>query len=196
MSSKNRNSYYSQVELENGNILTNESDIIGDAPTPINTLPIKGKFSFNVTHTNENILWYNQENVNLGYVYLHRYNKSTGQTKVYDKITSVNFVAASGADIYLANPNGIGILKEDSFFQLYKYPKELAGAVTFDFAEINPAILAVATCGGLLRFNTSTNVLDTLFTKDNTCVRSIWKYKDYVFLALTVRDILSTGKGR
>jgi len=179
--SNNRNSYYSQVELENGNILTNESDIIGNSTTAIDTLPIKGKFDFYVSQTNENLLWYNQAEASVGHNCLHQYNKTTGQTKIFEKIKWGDLVTVSGTDIYLANMLGIGILDADSLRFLYKYPKELTGIVIFDFAEISPGILAVATCGGLLRFNTTTHQLDTIFNKENICVRSIWKYKDYIF---------------
>ena len=181
VSSKNRNSYYSQVALTDGNILTNEGDIIGGNSTVINTLPIRGRFSFNVSQTNDSLLWYNQAEADQSYVCLHQYNKSGRQTKIFNKIRGGEFVTASGKDIYLANANGIGMLKDDSFLFVHKYTKELAGQVTFDFTEISPGILAIATCAGLLRFNTVTGKLDTLFTKENICVRSIWKYKDYIF---------------
>ena len=181
VNSKNRNSYYSQIELTDGNILTNESDIIGDKRTNENTLPVRGKFSFNISHTGENSLWYTQTNSKIGYNCLFEYNKSTGRTKVYPKIKWGDIVTGSGGKIYLANMNGLGILDEDSLLFLYRYPKTMAGTTTFDFAEISPGILAVATCSGLLRFNTATRRLDTIFSKENICVRSIWKYKDYVF---------------
>jgi len=181
LNSKNRNSYYSQIELSNGNILTNENDIIGDNVISKNTLPINGKFSFNVSQTNDSLLWYTKLEPNLGYYCLFKLNKVTGRTLVYPKIKWEDIVTASGNDIYCANPNGIGILDYDSLRYLHKYPKALAGVVTFDFTEISPGILGVATCAGLLRFNTTTHQLDTLFTKENICVRSIWKYKEYVF---------------
>jgi hypothetical protein len=181
VNSKNRNSYYSQVELPDGNILTNEGDIIGNNLVDINRLPIKGNFDFNVSQTSENVLWYNQMEPKPGHNCLHQYNKITGQTIVYDKIKWSDLVAASGTSIYLADMNGIGILDADSLRLLYKYPKELAGTTIFDFTEISPGILAVATCGGLFRFNTATRQLDTIFNKENICVRSIWKYKDYIF---------------
>ena len=180
-SSKNRNSYYSQIELEDGNILTNESDIIGDHFTSESNLPIKGKFSFNISHTGENSLWYTQTNKDIGYNCLYEYNKATGQTKAYPKIKWGDIVTESGGNIYIVNPRGIGILQGDSLLFLCEYPKNLVGTVTFDFTEISPGILAVATCSGLLRFNTTTHKLDTIFSKENICVRSIWKYKDYVF---------------
>ena len=181
INSRNRNSYYSQIELPNGNILTNESDIIGNDTSRVNALPIKGKFSFNLSITDGNLLWYSQADMQLGYNCLHQYNETTGETKVFAKIKRGDIVAQSGNAIYLANPYGIGILNADSMELLYKYPVALAGTVTFDFSEISPGILAVATCGGLLRFNTSTHLLDTIFNKENICVRNVWKYKDYIF---------------
>ena len=181
INSKNRNSYYSQIELSNGNILTNESDVIGDNAASGNILPIKGKFSFNISRTNKNLLWYTQLEPALGYHCLHQYNSSTGLSKVYGKIRWSDVITESGNAVYSANLNGIAIIEADSLRYLYKYPKALQGVVTFDFTELSPGILGVATCSGLLRFNTKTNQLDTLFTKENICVRSIWKYKDYVF---------------
>lgn len=179
--SKNRNSYYSQIELPDGNILTNESDIIGDNITNENNLPIKGKFSFNISETGGTSLWYTQTNKDIGYNCLYEFNKATGKTKAYPKVKWGDIVTESGGKIYLANMNGVGVLDGDSLLFLYRYPKTLAGTVTFDFAEISPGILAVATCSGLLRFNTATYELDTIFSKENICVRNIWKYKDYVF---------------
>ena len=170
INSKNRNSYYSQIELPDGNILTNESDIIGNNIAEENTLPIKGKFSFNVSVTNENLLWYSQSNARVGYNCLHQYNMVTGNTKVFPKIKWGDIVTSSGSKIYLTNPYGIGMIDGDSLLFLHKFAKNLAGTVIFDFAEISPGILAVATCNGLLRFNTTTHRLDTIFTKENICV--------------------------
>ena len=152
--SKNRNSYYSQVELADGSVLTNESDIIGDHIAGKTKLPIQGKFSFNITHTGKDLLWYTQTNAAAGHTCLHQYNESTGQTKVYPKIKWGDIAAASGNDIYLVNPSGIGILKADSLLYMYNFPKLLAGTTVFDFTEISPGVLAVATCAGLFRFNT------------------------------------------
>ena len=177
----NRNSYYSQVELPNGNVLTNESDIIGSNIADKNNLPIPGKFSFNISHTSDNSLWYSQADPKRGFTCLHQYNYTSGQTKQYPKIRSGDIVTESGGNLYLANMNGVGILDGDSLLFLYKYPRALAGTVTFDFTEIAPGILAIATCNGLLRFNTASHRLDTLFNKENICVRSIWKYRDYLF---------------
>jgi signal transduction histidine kinase len=178
---KNRNSYYSQIELPDGNVLTNEGDIIGSSPSALNPLPIKGKFSYTVSYTNDSLLWYSQRNARLEYNCMHRYNRVTGQLKVYEKIKSEYVVAASGSHYYLANGDGIGLLEADSVRVLHKYNEKNATTITFDMKEINPGILAIATCTGLLRFNITTSSFDTIFSKENICVRCIWKYKDYLF---------------
>jgi len=90
-------------------------------------------------------------------------------------------VAASGSQYYLANSVGVGILENDTIRVLHKYSGKNIGNITFDIKEIEPGVLVIATCNGLFRFHTSTSRLDTLFSKENICVRSIWKYKDYVF---------------
>ena len=179
--SKNRNSYYSQIELPTGNVLTNEGDVIGNNASSENPLPIKGKFAYYVSATGDSLLWYSQQNSSLGYLCLHQYNKITGRVKVYKKLRSDFVVTASGAEFYLANNLGVGILEDDSVRFLYKYPAKSSGNIIFDIREIQPGILAIATCGGLFRFNTMTSILDTLFSKENICVRSIWKYNDYIF---------------
>ncbi len=181
MNPMNRNSYYSQIELANGNILTNESDIIGDNRTDESVLPVKGKFSFNISYTSNGSLWYSQADTKLGHNALYEYNSLTGKTKIYPTIISSEIVAESGGKIYLANLNGIGILDADTLHYLCKYPKELSGIVTFDFKALSDHVFAVATCAGLLRFDISNNKLDSIFSKENICTRSIWKYKDYVF---------------
>jgi len=179
--SKNRNSYYSQIELADGNVLTNEGDIIGDTPAAENTIPVKGKFAYYVSSTGDSLLWYSQYTPSLGYSCLHRYNKVTGEIKVFSKIKPDQVVTQSGTNYYLASNTGIGVLDADSIRLLHTYAGRNAGIIAFAIAEIQPGVIAVATCSGLLRYTIVTGRLDTIFSKENICVRSIWKYKDYVF---------------
>jgi signal transduction histidine kinase len=181
VTSKNRNSYYSQIELADGSILTNEGDIIGNKNVSANDLPIKGKFSFNISITDDSLLWYSQENTGLRRSNLYQYNYKTHTTKAYEKIGSESVVIKVGNKYYLANNNGIGMLDSDSIRFLYKYAEKHAGNITSDISEISPGMLAVATCNGLFRFNTTSLRVNTIFSKDNICVRTIWKYRDYVF---------------
>jgi signal transduction histidine kinase len=178
---KNKNAYFSQILLDNENILTNEGDVIGDNAVQA-SLPVKSKFSNRISYTNgNNLIWYNADNATYGENCLHQYNKTTGQTKVFSSIKTYTQVAVSGGKTYLVNIEGIGVFEQDSVRYLYKYPKNAANVKPYDLKEISDGVLAVAGCNGLLKFTTATNKLDTVFSVNNACFGSIWKYKDYIF---------------
>ena len=47
--------------------------------------------------------------------------------------------------------------------------------------EIEPGVLAIASCNSLLRFDTRTDKMDTVFNSGNYCVRTVWQYEDNIF---------------
>ena len=180
-----RTSYYSQVELPNGNILTNEGHIIGDRVTKGQSSPIQERFSMNTLLVGDSLLWYGKPDASLERrsSFLHSYNSHTGITKVYPKIRE-NYqmvMAFASEHLYLARDSGIYRLQDDSLALLYAYDLDRKSGMDYDMDEISPGILAIASCNSLLLFNIFTNQLDTLFGPGNYCFRSIWKYKDYVF---------------
>jgi signal transduction histidine kinase len=184
-----RNAYYSQIELNNGNVLTNEGHIIGNnSSSP--TIPIKGKFDYFISSTNDSTLWYSQYDTSAGNAYLHSYNHKTGQTKVYYKIPGGETIAKEMKDgkIMLVTAFGIGWLMGDSIQYLYKHPQITYNSSTYSIEEIEPGIVLLATCSGILKFNTNNNKIDTLLKSVGSCIRSTWKYKDYIFFG-------SYGKG-
>ncbi len=181
INTKNRNSYYSQVALPNGSILTNEGDIINGKEAFKGDLPIKGKFTFYVSITNDSLLWYSQVEDKLGYACLHQYNMVTRETKIYNKIKLEVVLLSTGGQLFAASNNGIGYINNDSLIYLKKYPNN-ANFITYDIQELSSGTLAIATCAGVFRYQIKTHILDTLFQKDNACVRTLWKYKDYVFM--------------
>ncbi len=178
---KNKNAYFSQILLNNGNILTNEGDIIGNNNTPQGQLPVTGKFSTRISLTADNLIWYTAKHAKLGFNCLHQFNKTTGKTTVFEKIKITTQLATSGNKLYASNNRGIGLLQGDSILYLYEYPKETSNINTYDFKEISPGVFAVAGCNGLLKFTTATSRLDTIYTLANACFGSIWQYKDYIF---------------
>lgn len=180
--SQGRNSYYSQIELTNGNILTNEGDIIGNNSNNNVTSPITTKFSYHVFTTGDSVIWFSEAYNPLGENFLKKYNYKTRVTKTYKKIIGDHLIKQIGTQTYIANPHGIGKIIDDTIQYLHRYPKNSAKTLSFTIEEIKPNILAIATCSGLLTLNLTTNKIDTLLSKPNACVRSIWKYKDYVFL--------------
>jgi signal transduction histidine kinase len=181
VNSKNRNSYYAQIELENGNILTNEGDIIGDNTGNENPLPVKGKFAYSMSVINDSLLWYFQQNNVLGISCMHMTNKRTGQTKVFRELKNESIITNAGGNLFAANPTGILQLISDSFRYVYKNPLKIVGNLLYDIKEIETGILFLATCAGILRYNISTALMDTVLSNQNGCIRNIRQYKDYVF---------------
>ncbi|MBL0056498.1 MAG: HAMP domain-containing histidine kinase [Chitinophagaceae bacterium] len=178
---RNRNSYYAQIELDNGNILTNEGDIIGNSREPV-SLPFKGKFTFNISITQDSLLWFSTLEPDLGHSCLHKFNRISRRITRYPELRADGVIAVSGKENFFASINGIYKLEADSFITLVRSSVQLFNNPVTDFKEIEPGKLAVATCGGLFRFNIRENKLDTLLKKEAGCIRTIWKYKEYVFL--------------
>jgi hypothetical protein len=182
--SKNRNSYYAQLELPDGNILTNEGDIIGSDRQGNNSLPVKGKFGFTISRIRDSILWFSTGLPNFGAPILQQYNFVTRKTISYPKIKCGNnqVIAESGGKTYLADGRGVGIIEGDSLKFLLKNRENKATELIYDMVEMGEGVFAIANCFGLMRFNTQTLVLDTLFRTNKICLRTIWKYGDYYFL--------------
>jgi signal transduction histidine kinase len=191
-----RNAYYGQLELSNGTILTNEGHIIGKSNTPVRSLPISGPFVSSVFKTGDSLLWYCKPEETRTTNWLYCYNEKTGQTKIYDKtmLNGLHGLAYSNHKVYLAHYDGFGFLDGDTI--KYIFPKKQWGFNSYDIQEVEPGILFLATCDALLRFNTVSQKLDTLFSEKGYCVRSIWKYKDYVFFTTYGKGFYVWKKGR
>ena len=71
----------------------------------------------------------------------------------------------------------------------------LNSRVPFAIAEPQPGLLAIATCNGLLRFDTRTERLDTLLSIPGTCIRALWQYKGYLFIGTYGKGIFLWKNG-
>jgi signal transduction histidine kinase len=181
---KERTSYYSQVELSDGNIMTNEGHIIGINNPEKNVPPLKGLFSISTYMMGDSVFWFIQPNLPLKISCLHSYNFRTKKLTAYPKIVE-NFsqlvITAASGNLYMANEYGIYKMEGDSSKAVYVYPQVNKQRTNFAIKEISPGTLVIATCNALLRYNILNNKLDTLYAPGNYCVRSIWIYKDYIF---------------
>ena len=177
-----RTSYYSQFELPDGNVMTNEGHILGQNVHVQQTLPLKGKFSPNILQVGDSILWYSQTDPKLNYACLHSYNFNTGITKTFPKIHEDYQLVLTVADnkIYVAKENGISVMDDDSLKLLYAYPRGKSG-IDYDMQEISPGVLAIANCNSLLRLDIKSHKLDTIYTTSSYCIRTIWQYNGYIF---------------
>lgn len=181
-----RNAYYSQVELPNGNILTNEGHVLGvGTKQNAGSLPIKGKFDFNVYRTGDSLLWYTQVNLKVRDDVLHLYNLHSKETTVFPNIRTPQSFAIDekNGTYYIVTSSAIGKLRGDSlevFFntKISDYTSSAPNAMTW----FSPDILGVASCSGLVLYNFKTRTVDTLIKRSGICIRSLFRYKEYVFI--------------
>ncbi|HEY6899340.1 MAG TPA: ATP-binding protein, partial [Puia sp.] len=169
--------YYSQVALPGGAVLTSNGDILGGVPPA--TLPIRSDFNNFVLTTPDSVLWYSHGDS----VYAHSYK--TGRTTALNaeagSITD-GFVLSEG-NLYVANAVGVGIVQNNRIDYQYRYPKaDINSNAPFSMLEISPGLIAFATCDGLFRYNIISHAVDTLWRVPGICVRSLWKYKAYLFI--------------
>ncbi len=177
-----RVSYYSQIELGNGNVLTNEGHIVGKNLTTSASLPITGKFNVNLFREGDSVLWYSRTDAKVGYSCLHRYDFKTGYTKIFAKHhTFQTVMTMTGNGLFLIDPWGIRKLVSDSLVLVDSCIKSTTTNLVFDIKEIKPGILGIASCNGFFSYNIWTHKLDTIFNAGSYCVRTLWLYKDYLF---------------
>jgi len=192
-----RTSYYGQVELGDGSILTNEGHVLRKKPGPVTKLPITGRFNLNLYLLNDSLLFYSKVGQGVAFNPLHHYNLKTGETKVYPKIrdSSQSVIAESGGQLYFANEFGISRIVADSTERLYSAKPSERINIYYDMKEIEPGVLGIANCNSLLQYNIQTGQLDTIFNTGQYCVRSIWKYKEYVFFGTYGGGLYISKKG-
>ncbi len=181
-----RRSYYSQVELDDGSILTSEGHIIGNTSSTVKAIPISGKFSFNIMMTSDSVLWFAQTDSvnNPGTSMLYNYNFKTGKKTAFPRITEdyQMVMATAGNNMYISRNDGIYKLSGDSLERLHMYDHARKTGMDYDMREIAPGILLVAGCNAVLRFDIERRTVDTILKTGNYCYRTIWQYKDYVFI--------------
>jgi signal transduction histidine kinase/ligand-binding sensor domain-containing protein len=180
---RSRNAVYSQFELEDGNVLTNEGQIIGKAPIKTDNLPIQNNFNLTLSVTEDSLLWFSQRNGFYGKHILQNFNLKTGKRQLFPKIDVNQMlpVVKTGRGTFVAGAWGVGILIEDSVHQLCSFLKEGSSpSLLYDMKVRDENNLLVAKCDGVFNLNLITQQLDTLFYNTEFCVRTLWLYKGYV----------------
>lgn len=192
-----RNAYYSQIELPSGNILTNEGHVLGFNQPLKNQVAINGKIGVLVSRSGDSVIWYSQSIPELNKNLLHSYNIKTGRVKRFEKINGLELtVYSNNTNTYMATERGIGILQADSLYYRVKNSEGNYNSTIFDISETSPGYLLLASCSGLLGFNTNSFKSDTLFSSEGNCVRTLWKYKEYVFFGTYGKGFYVMKNGR
>jgi signal transduction histidine kinase len=179
-----RTSYYSQFELPDGNVITNEGHIIGNNNPAGAVPPFSGPFSISAYQMGDSLFWFMKNNLAVNGICLHRYDLRTKKLTTYPKIKerfSQLVMTYSDGGLYIANEEGVFQMQADSLKPLYRYHNPERQHIHFDMKETAPGILLIANCNALLRYTAAVNRMDTLFSPGNYCVRSIWVHNEYVF---------------
>jgi signal transduction histidine kinase len=203
---------YSQLALPDGSVLasrlTNQLGVLGGPALPHSAIPIKTP-SFNnfILLTPDSVLWYSHSDSLYGYAY------RTRRTESYDagRGSITEGFAQSGGRIYIANAIGIGFVRNDSsgkdgtgkdgsrdgrISYVYRHPQpDINSNVPFSMLELSPGILVMASCNGLLRWDTRSGRLDTMLHLPGTCIRALWKYGDYLFIGTYGKGIFIWKNG-
>jgi len=172
-------STYSQLGLPGGAILTSNGDILGGTPFPPPFRPIQGIFNNFIYTDPDSVLWYSRGDSIYSYTY------RTGKTHIIPagKGSITDGFTRADSSLYIANAIGIGVLREEKVDYLYRYPQaDVNSNVPFAMLELSPGVLAIGSCNGLFTFDIHDRRLDTLLHAQGTCVRALWKYKDYLFI--------------
>src|SRR5207244_390863 len=152
---------YGQLELPDGNVLTNEGHIIGNNKSTTATFPINGPFLLSLYRTNDSLIWYSKETSNPGVNRLYCYNERSGTLKSFDKlfIAGLNALTYANKRIYISHAAGLGYIEADTIH--YVFDKNHWKLLAFDMMEVEPGKLFIATCNGLLQLNLNSEKLDT-----------------------------------
>ena len=183
-SNRESNSYYSQIELPDGSILTNHGHRIGAVINPKLPLPIIGSFGNTVYNTDDSLLWYQQHNPETNKGAIYSYNYKTQERESQD----IQFL---GNTFGVWNQDNSTILISDQQIKQVKPEKK----VLLDLADVNafnsdPITtlpldnnkIAIASCNGLVFFDRVSNTVDTILSLPNYCVRSLARFGNFLLI--------------
>ncbi|MBP6431472.1 MAG: hypothetical protein KA319_06875, partial [Ferruginibacter sp.] len=183
-SNNSRNAYYSQVKLDTTIILTNEGHTITKSKGSSISNPFKEVFGYRTSLTSDSVFWVTTKASDKKGNNLFSYNSNTRQVKEYRNIKNINFanICKLNNTYYITTALGIGKIIADSVFYLHKYASPLhVSNEPFDLTQHNNTSLLYATCKNIIQYNIESNTLDTLFTSNDYCIRTLHKYNDYYF---------------
>ncbi len=190
-------SYYAQIELPDGNVLTDAGHVIGKNPQKMKP-PIKGWFDAFVYRSGDSVIWYTKDHPQGGYPCLHKYNLRTGQITVFGKVhtPAQPVLTESSGNLYQANVQGLWKLSGDSLVLFDDRIQAATNGLPFDMKEISPGVLGIATCSTFMSYDIATKKLNTIYKSSNHCIRTFWLYKDYIFFATYGNGLYAYRNGK
>jgi len=178
--------YYSQVALPGGKILTNEGPVLDGKANATIFPAIHLPFNSYVLQDADSTLWYSVGDTIFAYSFR---TARTATLLAGAGSVATGFLHTAGG-FYIANAIGIGVIRDQRIDYRYRYPQaDRNSNMPFAMTEISRGHIAIATCEGLLRFDTRYDRLDTLLRIPGICIRALWKYNGYVFIGTYGRGI-------
>jgi len=189
--------YYSQWEVADGTVQTNEGHLLGK-PLQHATW-IKGKTGFSVYEDGDSLLWFSTGLKKKPGSVLHCLNRKTGERKVFDRIDIFNVFAFAKwkNKIVIGNHRGLGLIQDDSLAIIFPIANPRAvDATAYTLLETEPGVFMMTTCAGWIRFNFNTNQSDTLLKLPGYCIRSQTRIGDYIFIGTYGKGIYIYKDGK
>jgi signal transduction histidine kinase len=178
------NSYYAQLELSDGSILTSQGHRLGNFTNKPFDLPIKKSFGNSIYLTADSFLWYQQYNPEKNIGGMFSYNIKTKERILKHTVKEGNSFAVwkqkdttlifSAEEIIQLEPTNKTIVKYSS------NPATKSEPITSLIIDQNR--IALATCSGLIFYNKKNNTTDTILSLPNYCVRSLALHRDYLLI--------------
>lgn len=188
-------SYYLQLPMGDGRILTNHNAIIGK---PNGNKAIKIKPSINIGNS-----WYKDSKGNLWYCHLDSIFRYNTQEEKIELIT--NDISAGPEKtmftefrdtIYAASANGLIVIVGNRIINNIPYPGNIKNKAFPGDIEIYKNKILISTCRGLFQYNTDNKTIDRIFDIPETCMRDIYIRGNTILLATYGKGIYRIHPGK
>jgi signal transduction histidine kinase len=179
------NATYTQIDVGNGQVLTNYGLILGEGNKQNAKIPINKYFGLSSYTFQDSILFFSAKHSITNNNVVHSYNYKTGETIGYPKIriNSTFGAALSNHKVFLATRDGFGILQGDSLAVIVPPLSGTQEAISpIDMKELSPGVFLTTSCNGLITFNSHTKKSDTLMHLPGNCFRAIQKIDSYYLI--------------
>jgi signal transduction histidine kinase len=170
---------YSQIELPNGNVLTNNGKVSGNDLSQ-NNYNIGIKFESRVFNLNEQEIIISSNDS--FFIYNRKeYTKRLFFAKPY---TGPDFgFAYSSGSLYFVDTVGIWKLQNGKLEPVKTFGFKNSGALApYNIIEASPGKLLLATCYGLYGFDIKTKKLDTILKSTSACMRTLFRTGNYILI--------------
>jgi signal transduction histidine kinase len=171
---------YGQVELPNGNVITDRGKVIGDQPTRDSFNLGKG-FSKRIFSINPTELVYARKDSILNYDKKH-YSETLLFKTTYTE-HDFAYIQSGGRNYFLSH-TGIGTVKDGKLVNEKLLEEGIPGHHTSrNMIELEPGKLLLSTCNYLLLYETGSRKLDTILYTASNCIRDLHKEGKYILIS-------------